>query len=182
MTQFEKSDGPFGSFESDEMMRTARSLQRFVRKIQKNGFFDAKSDILLFDGTLVAIPVLLAFATELALKALLYRGGHKKLERTHNLIHLYEKLNKELRNRIEEKKPIFDPYELVKFSGSDTLSCHTPVGKVLNYHKDAFKEWRYLHENHNNERYYNMSFHQGALDRVLDAIISVYDENYGRHR
>ena len=103
MTQFEKSDGPPDVFEIDEMMRTARSLRHFVKKVEEHGFFDAKSDMLLFEGSFVAIPVLWAFVMELALKALLYHGGHTKVEKTHDLRYLYEKLNKEIRDCIENQ-------------------------------------------------------------------------------
>ena len=180
MTRFEKSDGPLDAVEIDEMMRIARSLRHFVKKVEKNDFFDARSDMLLFEGTFIAVPVLLAFAMELALKALLYRGGHTKLERTHDLGCLYEKLSKESRDRIEEKTPIPYPRELAEALGYDMFPDCMPVGKLLEYHKDAFVEWRYLYENRNNGKHRDRSFHRGALDRVLNSIISVYDENYGR--
>lgn len=178
MTQFEKSDGPFNIFEIDEIMQTARSLQHFANKVQKRDFFDAK-DILLFNGTFVAIPVLLAFATELALKALLYRGGYKKSIKTHDLGNLYEKLDKEIQDHIEKKNPIPDPHGLGKVLGFDILPNHMPIRKLLHYHKDTFQEWRYLYENKNNG---NMAFYHGALNRVLDAIVSVYYETYRRHQ
>ena len=179
MTRFEKSDGPPDVFEIDEMMRTARSLRHFVKKVEKNDSFNARSDMLLFEGTFIAVPVLSAFAMELALKALLYRGGHTKLERTHDLGCLYEKLSKESRDRIEEKVPIPYPRELAEALGYDMFPDCMPVSKLLEYHKDAFVEWRYLYENRNNGKHRDRSFHRGALDRVLNAIISVYDENYG---
>lgn len=178
MTQFEKSDSPLDSVDIYEMMRTARALRHFVKKVEKNDFFDVRSDMLLFEGTFVAVPVLLAFAMELALKALLYRGGHTKLEKTHDLGCLYEKLSKESRDRIEEKTPIPYPRELLEALGPGVSPDCMPVSKLLEYHKDAFVEWRYLHEYRNNGKHRDRSFHQGALDRVLNSIISVYDENY----
>ena len=179
MPQFEKSDGPTDVFEIDEMMRTARSLWHFVKKVEERDFFDAKSDMLLFEGSFVAIPVLRAFVMELALKALLYRGGHTKIEKTHDLGYLYEKLSKELRDCIENRTPIPYPRELAETLGYDMSPDCMPVDKLLDYHKDAFVEWRYLYENRDGEKRGNQSFHDGALDRVLNAILSVYDENYG---
>ena len=182
MTRFAKSDSPLDAVDINEMMRTAMSLRHFVKKVEKNDFFDAKSDALLFEGTFVAVPVLLAFAIELALKALLYRGGHTKLEKTHDLGCLYEKLSKELRDRIEEKTPIPYPRELVNVLGLDSSPHSMPASKLLEYHKDAFVEWRYLYEKQKGGKHGGRSFHRGALDRVLNSIISVYDENYGRCR
>lgn len=180
MTQLEKSDGPPDVFEIDEMMRTARSLWHFVKKVEEHDFFDAKSDMLLFEGSFVAIPVLRAFVMELALKALLYRGGHTKLEKTHDLGYLYKKLNKELRDCIENRTPSPYPHELAEALGYDMFPDCMPVDKLLDYHKDAFVEWRYLYEKQDGEKRGNQSFHHGALDGVLNAILSVYDENYGR--
>ena len=178
MTQFENSGSPLDAAEIDEMMRTARSLRHFVKKVEKNDFFDARSDVLLFEGTFIAVPVLLAFAMELALKALLYRGGHTKLEKTHSLGCLYKKLSKELRDRIEEKTPLPYPRELVEALRLDVSPHSMPVSKLLEYHKDAFVEWRYLYEKQNKGIRRGRSFHRGELDRVLNSIISVYDENY----
>ncbi len=128
MTQFESSGSPLDAAEIGEMMRTARSLRHFVKKVEKNDFFDVRSDVLLFEGTFIAVPVLLAFAMELALKALLYRGGHTKLEKTHDLGCLYKKLSKELRDRIEEKTPLPYPRELVETLRLD-VSPHSNAGQ-----------------------------------------------------
>ena len=163
-------------------MQTARSLRHFVKKVEKKGFFDAHSDILLFEGAFVAVPVLWAFAVELALKAVLYRGGHPKEERTHDLGHLYEKLNKEVRDRIEERMLIPASRDMINALDLDVYPDYMSVGKLLEHYKNAFVDWRYLYENRDRIRGRRSprrsSFHHGALDRALTAIISVYDEDY----
>ncbi len=166
----EKPDGPVETAETDEMIRTAISLHRFVNKVDENGCFHTERDIFLFEGAFLAIPILLAFATELALKALLYRGGREKHARTHDLAKIYKKLNKELRDSIEEKSP-----PSPKVSGIETSPEFMSVSEILEFHSNAFKGWRYLHENRN----LNKRFHNAALDRVLASILAVHDEKYG---
>ena len=182
MTQPKTPHCPVVATETNEMIRTARSLHRFVKKVNENGYYDTKSDILLFEGAFVAVPILLAFATELALKALLYRGGYEKREKTHDLARIYKKLDKELRDAIEEKVPIPYPPHLVKALQLDILPDCMTVNDILEYHKDAFMDWRYLHERHISEESQEKSFHTGVLERVFAAIIAVYDESYSHRR
>ena len=182
MTQPKTPDGPVVAAETNEMIRTARSLHRFVKKVDENGYYDAKSDVLLFEGTFVAVPVLLAFATELALKALLYRGGYEKREKTHDLARIYKKLDKELCDAIEEKVPITYPPRLVKALKLDILPDCMTVNDILEYHRDAFMDWRYLHERHSREKSQGKTFHTSVLERVFVAIVAVYDESYSDRR
>ena len=182
MTQTEIPDDPVVASETNEMMRTAKSLYRFVKQVNENEYFDAKSDILLFEGAFVAVPILLAFATELALKALLYRGGYEKREKTHDLARIYKKLDRSLRDAIEEKVPIPYPSHLVKALKLDISPDCMPVSDILGYHKDAFVDWRYLHESRKYGESQEKSFHTGVLGRVLTAIFAVYDERYSDRR
>ena len=164
------------AFEADTTMRAAKSLLHFVKQVEKKGFSDPKSDILLFEGAFMALPILTAFAVELALKALLYRDGHAR-HKTHNLGRLYEKLDRELRDSIEKKMPTPHPRNLIKALHFDVFPDYMPVGKFLEHHATSFTNWRYLYENSGGEE--QASFHQAALDRALTAIISVYEEKYG---
>ena len=160
-------------------MRTAKSLQHFVKQLEKRGFSKPQSDALLFEGTFIALPVLTAFAVELALKALLYRDGHAKCE-THDLGRLYKKLDKKLRTSIEKnekKMPAPYPHSLMKTLHFDIFPDYMPVGKLLEYHATSFTDWRYLYENSGSKE--QAPFHQAALDRALTAIISAYEEKYG---
>ena len=164
------------AFEADVKMRTAKSLRHFVKQVEKRGFYDPQSDALLFEGTFMAVPVLTAFAVELALKALLYRDGHARCK-THDLGRLYKELDKELRASIEKKVPTPYPNSLTKALHFDIFPDYMPVGKLLEYHATSFTDWRYLYENSGGKE--QTSFHQAALDRALTAIISAYEEKYG---
>ena len=179
MTQTETPDGPVVAAEANEMMRTAKSLHRFVKQVNENGYLDAKSDVLLFEGAFVAVPVLLAFATELALKALLYRGGNENRKKTHDLAHIYKKLDRKLRDAIEKKVLIPYPPHLVKVLRLDIMPDYMPVSGILAYHK---VDWRYLHESRKDGESQEKSFHTGALERVLTAIVAVYDERHSDRR
>ena len=49
------------------MMDNARSLQRVAHEIERNETQSLKSDLLLFSGQLLAVPILLSLAAEIAL-------------------------------------------------------------------------------------------------------------------
>ena len=66
---------------------------------------NSKHDTLLFSGVFMAVPVLLALATEIALKAWLYKEKKETPDRRHDLLDLYDDLGEITRKRLEAKVP-----------------------------------------------------------------------------
>ena len=56
---------------AENMMQNVRSLQRVAQDIERNTTESLESDPVLFTEKLLAVPILLSLATEIALKALL---------------------------------------------------------------------------------------------------------------
>ena len=59
------------SWDTHEAIWNAKSLQRVVENLERTRSESPESDPLLFSGTILAGPIFLSLATELALKALL---------------------------------------------------------------------------------------------------------------
>ena len=57
------------SWNPDSMIEHAASVQRVAKELEKNGHEAAQSDIWLFRGTFLPVPILLSLETEIALKA-----------------------------------------------------------------------------------------------------------------
>ena len=90
------------SLDTDSIIERAMSLQYVAKELERNQE-NSKQDTLLFLGVFVAVPVLLALATEVALKAWLYREGKEAPDRRHNLLYLYDDLGEITRKRLEAK-------------------------------------------------------------------------------
>ena len=69
--------------DTDSMIWRAMSLQRAARELERNQD-NSKHDTLLFSGVFIAVPVLLALATEIALRAWLYREGKESPDLRHD--------------------------------------------------------------------------------------------------
>ena len=74
---------------ADSMIDNARSLQRVAKELEKNGHETLQSDTWLFQGMILAGPILLSLATEIALKAWLCLERKKDPHRTHDLLELF---------------------------------------------------------------------------------------------
>ena len=87
-------DYSHGDWDPDRMVDHARSLQEVARYLEPDLESD-ESGGYLFSGRVIAPPILLALATEIALKALqcCERGGAP--DRTHDLLDLFDALTKQ---------------------------------------------------------------------------------------
>ena len=65
------------NWDTDLMISNAKSLQRVVKELERNGFKAPQADPLLFSGVFLASPILLTFAIEIALKVWLFREQKK---------------------------------------------------------------------------------------------------------
>lgn len=151
------------SWTTDAMILTAKSLQHLVKELgQLQGL--PQSGSLLFEGKFVAVPVLLTLATEIALKALQCQERQAKPDRCHDLLKLFEGLEKDTQVRLAEKLPeVLHP-----IPGAPPVE--PGVKATLNFHRKVFEEWGYLYESGRGE------FQTTELDKVLTAIIETYDE------
>ena len=152
------------SWDVHSMILNARSLQRVAKDLGRH-MDDSHSDPLLFEGKFVAIPVLLALATEIALKAWQCRERKTRPDRSHDLLELFDGLSRETQTRFEEKLP--------------EVPCPIPgspptkpgIRTTLDFHRKIFEQWRYLYEGQGKK------FQIAEMNNVLTAIINTYEES-----
>ena len=128
-----------------------------------------ESEPTLFKGKMVAGPILLALATEVALKAwqCMERNGGAP-DRTHDLLKLFDKLSPATRDRLEARMPeLPDPLGMHEFD---------PFGagmrKTLRFNREMFQLWRYPYESS------GLQFYSSILDTALTEIIDAFDEAF----
>ena len=169
---------------STSMIWNAKSLQRAVKELQKNEPECPESDLHPLSGKILACPVLLSLATEIALKAWQCRERKGTPVRSHDLLKLFEGLESSTQELLAQGLSGEDPlllsslncqeYPLPFPSGEQSIPRVTVLREILKFHRNSFKDWRYLHENT-----HNMRFYDSALDRALTAIIDAYDKRWG---
>lgn len=156
------------------MIWTAKGLQRVAQRMEEE-----PSDSLANWGAFLATPVLLALATEIALKALKCQEQSGPPQRSHDLLELFDDLGAATRKRLETKMPrTADPLlELTnRFSRWPTVS--PGIKETLCYHREAFGDWRYPYENPEAED----TFYTPGFNKARKAIIEVYDETAEKMR
>ena len=155
-----------GWWDTDWMIRHAKALQEVAKHValRQDEDLDPLED--LFMGKLLAQPVLLALATEIALKALRCRERKGPPDYGHDLAELFDALSEDTRDRLQARLPVQpDPFgaHLVQPFG-------VGMRKVLEFHRDTFETWRYSYE--------QASIHTWPpqLDEALTAIIETYND------
>lgn len=145
------------------MLWNARALQCAAQAVEEASCH-RPTDELLLSASVLAVPVLLALATEIALKASLSPEQRAAREfRTHDLVTLFDGLPVSTRARLEEALPEFrDPY---------LPPAHFPpvvpsMRHTLHAHRDTFSSWRYLHEQ------FSGQIETSSLERALCAILA----------
>ncbi len=147
------------------MIETAKGLQRVANELDENKT-SPESDLLLFSGEFVAVPVLMALAMEIALKAWQCRERNGKPDKSHNLLKLFDNLEDKTQAQLEARMPdVLDPY-----LGSKFPPVMPGLRKTLSSHSKAFERWRYVYEvRHEN-------FETGRFKEALTAVIEGYEE------
>lgn len=146
------------------MMHHAQSLGALARQLRSDYGSSAESE--LFDGAFIAVPVLYAFAMELALKAWQARENDGCYDSGHDLLKLFDGLNETTKKSIEldysrSSGPLFGELYDPVMSG---------IRETLKFHRKSFVEWRYLHEPGES----NKTFYDPALDEALLKVIRAY--------
>ena len=111
------------------MIQNAESLQRVAKHLGENSFESSESDPVLFTGKVLARPILLTLAVEIALKALLCQEQKKQPPHTHDLLELFNALEPTTRKTLEAQMPGWTMYP-VGFPEGDPYP-HESLPEVL---------------------------------------------------
>ncbi|MZR14588.1 hypothetical protein GQE99_16330 [Maritimibacter sp. DP07] len=114
-------------------------------------------------------PMLLALSMELALKAwFVFDHDNPDALKSHDLIKLFEALLPESQQKLDQEfrrsvnpphaSPFFDDYG---------------IRDILTQHKDAFIDWRYLHEAKK-----TMMFDQSVFEATLEMVLREFRKRY----
>ncbi len=148
--------------EPNRMMGTALSLQKFVGSIEVGA--DRTSDFHLFKGQFIAVPVLLALAMEVALKAWWAREvKDKPVPKTHDLLKLFDGLPEQTRTRLENSHP-----EKLILDHLTLLPTHQGLRSLLASNRATFVDWRYPHE------IFSGSYQSEELNAALSSVIDEF--------
>ena len=159
------------------MMEHARALLRVAQEVDRDSPSPA-SDPALFSGRLIAAPVLLSLATEIALKAWLCREG-KAPVRSHDLFCLFCGLEPATQKRLEEavqpphQREVLELLRVPEFLEGTLDPCMVDLyglRDILRIYRKAFEEWRYRYE------YPWGTFDTARLSEVLTIIIDEYSK------
>ncbi|MBB6469511.1 hypothetical protein HNQ96_005401 [Aminobacter lissarensis] len=118
-------------------------------------------------------PMLLALAMELALKAwFVFDHDDPKAARSHDLIKLFDALLPESQEKLDAEfkrsvAPCHPNFFYVGYS----------IRHILYQHKDAFIDWRYLHEANK-----SMMFDQAAFEATLEMVLREFEKRYRTER
>jgi len=113
-------------------------------------------------------PMLLALAMELALKAwFVFDFDDPKHSKSHDLSKLFGRLKSESQETLDQEfKRSVAPYH------PNIFYVDYGIKPLLYQHKDAFIDWRYLHEPK------STMFERGAFEATLEMVISELDKRY----
>ena len=153
----------------NQMIDHAISLWNVANHLNDDEY--QQPDNLLFYGTYLAVPILMALAVEIALKALQCQEGEDKPEHEHDLLKLFEGLEVKTRSRLEEQCPnVLDPISL-QLNAQDYCPIGAGILKVLEYHRNTFTNWRYLYESGGLNCCY-----PPELNQVFKVIVKTFEE------
>jgi hypothetical protein len=113
-------------------------------------------------------PMLLALAMELALKAwFVFDFDDPKHSKSHDLSKLFGQLKSDSQEKLDKEfKRSIAPY----FPNVFYVDCG--IQHVLYQHRDAFVDWRYLHEPK------STMFERGTFEATLEMVISEFYKRY----
>jgi hypothetical protein len=147
--------------------QAAKAILRKTRSFPTAGFGEHED---LSEHEHVGVePMLLALSMELALKAwFVFDHDDPKVVKSHNLMKLFDALKPESQEKLDaEFKRSVVPYH------PNFLYSDYSIRRVLYQHKDAFTDWRYLHEANK-----SMMFDQAAFEATLEMVLREFGKRY----
>lgn len=113
-------------------------------------------------------PMLLALSMELALKAwFVFDFDDPEHSKSHDLSRLFSRLKPESQKTLDETfKSTVAPHH------HNILHVDYGIEHLLYQHKDAFVDWRYLHESK------STMFERSAFEATLDMVLREFDKRY----
>lgn len=145
----------------------ARAILIKTRSFPERGF--GEHEDLRHSNHIGVEPMLLALSMELALKAwFVFDYDDPKIAKSHNLIKLFESLKPESQEKLDmEFKRSVVPYH------PNGFFMDYSIRHILYQHKDAFIDWRYLHEANK-----TMMFNQSAFEATLEMVLREFEKRY----
>lgn len=138
----------------------ANSILQQVKSFDQDKFFKQSDPI---DRIHIGVePMLLALSMELALKAwYVFDHDTQIVAKTHDLLKLFESLKTESHEKLDQefKKTVAPIYP-------EFFYRNHGIKNVLRQHKDAFVNWRYLHESKE-----NMTFDTAKFTATLEMVL-----------
>jgi hypothetical protein len=145
----------------------ARAVLRKTRTFPDHGFGDHED---LRHGNHIGVePMLFALSMELALKAWwVFDYDNPKFARSHDLSKLFDRLMPESQDKLDaEFKRSVVPFH------PNGFYIDYGIRDLLYQHKDAFIDWRYLHEPTGTR-----SFELGAFEATLEMVLCEFEKRY----
>ena len=113
-------------------------------------------------------PMLLALSMELALKAwIVFDYNKPKYPGSHDLMKLFKKLKPESQEKLDREFKVS-----VAPSHPNFLHVDYGIRDLLYQHRDAFVDWRYLHEPKHTR------FEQSAFEATLEMVLREFEKRY----
>jgi hypothetical protein len=114
-------------------------------------------------------PMLLTLSMELALKAwIVFDHDDLRVPKSHNLMKLFNRLKPESQGKLDAAfKSSVVPFH------PNGLYINYGIRDILYQHRDAFTDWRYLHEARK-----SMMFDQGAFTATLEMVLEEFEKRY----
>lgn len=156
----ERKKGEEGRGLAIVMIGEAQSLQRVAEMLQQDVESDSSGNAL-YRGKFVAVPILLGLATEIALKAWQCETRSGPYDRSHDLLKLFDSLDRDTKARLEGALP--QVHLVAKLSPE-----RATMREILFFHRDVFERWRYMHEMSRD------TIQPRALNAALETIIGVF--------
>lgn len=150
------------------MIRNAESLQRAVKHLDEPSLDSLEGDPDLFSGRVLAAPILLTLAIELALKAWLYQEQRKDPPRGHDLLELFHQLKPGTQEALQAQMPGWTDLWFAR----ESPYPHGSLLEILWQERKAHTHWRYIHEKP------SASCQTGLLHQALTVIISTYHKRW----
>lgn len=150
-------------------IRIAEAAKAILRKTQSFPDMEFRDDDHADAFGHVGVePMLLALSMELALKAwFVFDYDNPDVIKSHNLMKLFEALKPESQSRLDQQfKQSVAPSHPNPFYGD------YGIGHVLYQHRDAFTDWRYLHEAK------NTMFDRAAFEATLEMVLTEFRKRY----